>query len=464
LPRETDLRTAGERSIALPAVKTLVTPVAIIFVLLAAFFLFRSPKRWAALPLLAGAGYMTLGQDIQVGPLHFTVIRILVAVGVVRVITRRERIEGGLRKLDWMMMIWGICAVLSSFFHKDFTSALITRLAFFYDSLGIYFLLRVFVQGADSLFTLSKIVIIMLAPIALEMASESVTGRNNFSFLGGVSPLCEVRLGKIRAQGPFLHSILAGTVGAVCWPLLLPFWKKQRNLALLGLLTSGIIVLSSKSSGPIMTAFFIFVGLCVWKVRQYMRVIRWGILIAIIALDLVMTSPVYYLLARIDLTGSSTGWHRAELIHASITHLDEWWLAGTDYTRHWMPTGVDWNKNHTDITNHYIKMGVIGGLPLMISFIGVLVVAFNSVGKALWASKGDLFEKRFMIWTLGAILFGHALTFMSVSYFDQTIVFFLLVLAAIGSLQTEATMEVPHQSEVSVAAAGDHEENFCHNC
>jgi hypothetical protein len=39
-----------------------------------------------------------------------------------------------------------------------------------------------------------------------------------------------------------------------------------------------------------------------------------------------------------------------------------------------------------------------------------------------------------MIWTLGAILFGHAATWMSVSYFDQTVVFLYLILAAIGAV------------------------------
>lgn len=417
------------------------TPIAIIFVLCAATFLFRLPKKWAALPLLAGAGYMTLGQDIQIGPLHFTVIRILVAVGAVRVIVRRERLPEKLNRLDWTMIIWGGCAIWSSFFHEEFLSALVSRLGLFYDALGLYVLLRIFIQGNDSLQNISKIVMIVLAPVALEMVFEAVTGRNNFSFLGGVGEMCEVRSGKIRAQGPFSHSILAGTVGAVCWPLLLPFWKRQRKLALLGLVVSATIVLASKSSGPIMTTGFVCIGLSIWKIKQHTSKLRWAALAILVGLNMVMKVPVYYLLARIDLTGSSTGWHRAELINAAITHLDEWWFAGTDYTRHWMPTGVDWSPNHTDITNHYIKMAVIGGLPLMISFIWVLVVAFSFVGKALKVSRGAPFEDRFMIWTLGAILFGHSLTFVSVTYFDQTIMFFLMILAAIGSLPIKSIAE-----------------------
>lgn len=410
------------------------TIVAVIFALVAAVFLFRLPKDWAALPLLAGAGYMPLGQNIEIGPLHFTVIRILVAVGFARVMSRGERIEGGLNKLDRMFLVWGGCAAVSSFFHEEFASSLISRLGMVYDSAGLYFLFRVFIQGPASVLNISRIAIFVLAPVALEMVVEGMTGRNSFSFFGGVDAISEIRNGKIRAQGPFSHSILAGTVGAVCWPLVIPFWKTNRKLAILGFVTCGAIVLASKSSGPIMTTMFIVGGLCAWKVKEHTRAIRWGALLMIITLHLVMKAPVYYLLARIDLTGSSTGWHRAELIHASITHLNEWWFAGTDYTRHWMPTGVNWNPNHTDITNHYIKMGVVGGLPLMFAFIGILVVGFSSVGKALRNAKEAPLAQRFLIWTLGAILLGHSLTFMSICYFDQSIVFLLLVLAAIGSL------------------------------
>ena len=89
-----------------------------------------------------------------------------------------------------------------------------------------------------------------------------------------------------------------------------------------------------------------------------------------------MKAPAYYLLARIDLTGSSTSWHRAALIDMALGHLSEWWAFGTDHTRHWMPYGVPWSDNHSDITNYYISMGVNGGLPLMLLFIAILAKAF----------------------------------------------------------------------------------------
>jgi hypothetical protein len=154
----------------------------------------------------------------------------------------------------------------------------------------------------------------------------------------------------------------------------------------------------------------------------------------VVVLNFIMKDPVYYLLARIDITGGSTGWHRAALIESAIKHSGDWWLGGTDYTRDWMPTGVTWSGNHTDITNHYIQMGVTGGMPLMLLFIGVLLVGFSTVGKALRLSRKAPVEHRFLLWTLGSILFGHVTTFFSVTYFDQSVVFLYFLLATISSL------------------------------
>ncbi|MEI6166055.1 MAG: hypothetical protein WCS52_02570 [bacterium] len=416
-------------------------PLAVIFTLLTGYYLLKLPRTWAPLPLLIGASYMTLGQSISIGPFHFYVIRILITLGSIRVIFREERLIGGWQNLDRMMILWCGCAVLSSFFHENFSAALINRLGFAYDALGLYFLLRIFIRDSENVKSLIKILLIVLVPIAIEMIMETVTGKSMFSFLGGVPVLSEVRDGHVRAQGPFGHSILAGTVGAVCLPLALLFWKDNRRLSLLGLVTTGTMVLTSRSSGPIMTALMACLGLSLWKVRAHMRLIRWSAVLAVITLTFAMNAPVCYVLARIDLTGSSTGWHRAALIDSAFKHLDEWWLGGTDYTRHWMPTGVGWSGDHTDMTNYYLKLGVLGGLPLMLLFIGVLASGFTSLSRVFHSSDDLSSDRQFLLWTLGAVLFGHVATMVSVSYFDQSIVFLYLILASIGSVQTSSASE-----------------------
>ena len=418
-----------------------------IFTLVCGILLFAMPRRWALLPLLVGTVYMTVGQAVQIGPASFTVIRLLVLVGLLRVKAKGEHVAGGMRSLDRAMIWWAVCAAITSLFHKDPGSNLISMLGLSYDCLGLYFLMRVFIQSQEDLVRISKALLLLLIPLSLEMVNEKVTGHNAFSIFGYVTEMATVRGGKIRAQGPFAHSILAGTVGAVCMPLTILIWKESPKLALLGLGVTGLMVLTSASSGPILAVAGIMGALAMWKFRSNLRMLLWGVVAMLVVLNFIMNDPVYYLLARIDLTGKSTGWHRAALIDAAVKHLDEWWLAGTDYTRHWMPTGVYWTQNHTDITNHYLKMGVWGGLPLMFVFIYIMAAGFASVGKALDLCPNASLRDRFDIWLLGAILFGHAVSFVSVSYFDQTVVFFYFSLAAIGSVYSvtaaRAAQQVP---------------------
>jgi hypothetical protein len=147
-----------------------------------------------------------------------------------------------------------------------------------------------------------------------------------------------------------------------------------------------------------------------------------------------MNAPPYYILARINLIGESTGWHRARLIESAIENINQWWLFGTDYTRHWMSTGVTWSPEHADITNYYLWFGVVGGLPLMFLFIAILYRGFSFVGNAVEEESSLPKESQFYIWALGSSLFGHAVTFLSVSYFDQSTMFIYLALATISSI------------------------------
>lgn len=405
---------------------------ATLFLLINAAMILLLPRRWASLPLLVGACYMTLGSGIEIGPFHFMVIRILMAVAVVRIVIRSERLVGEMNSLDWVMVIWAAWALMSSLFHEDISGVLVNRLGLVYNACGIYFLLRVFCQSLDDMVTLCRSTAILLVPLSIEMLSEKMTGHNIFSALGDVAEIPEIRDGRIRAQGPFAHSIIAGTIGAVCLPLMVGLWHQHRKTAVAGIAACFLMVFASASSGPIMSVLFAIGALFMWHWRHRMRLLRWLAVLGYIGLDLIMKAPAYYLIARIDLTGSSSSWHRAALIESAFAHLSEWWFAGTDFTRHWI--AYSRTETQIDVTNHYLRMGIDGGLPLMLLFIAVLAVGFSFVGRTLRQMPELSPQSRFMIWALGASLFAHSVTFISVSYFDQSFVFIYLTLAVIGSV------------------------------
>jgi hypothetical protein len=405
-----------------------VNPLATLLLVANAAALLVLPPRWAALPLLVGACYMPFGPGMELGPLHFPALRLLIAVGLLRVLARGERLAGGVNGLDRLMLLWVAWAIGSSVLHRDVSATFVNRLGLVYNACGIYFLLRVFCRSPDDVVGLCRIAAILLAPLALALLSEQATGRNLYAALGGAAPVSELRGGVIRAQGPFLHPILAGSVGATSLPLMFALWRRQRAIAIAGMAACLAMIYASASSGPILSAAFGLGALALWPWRRHMRLLRWVAVLGYVLLDLAMEAPAYYLIARVDLTGSSTSWHRSELIRAAIRHFSDWWLAGTDYTRNWLATGVGWSANHVDVTNYYIMMGVYGGLALMLLFIAVLAKGFAMVGQAVHAADP---AAGFVMWSLGATLFAHAATFVSVSYFDQSVVFLYLTLAAI---------------------------------
>lgn len=414
---------------------------AAIFLVLNAVALLALPRRWAPLPLLLGACYMTSGQAVMLGPFHFTVLRLLVLFGVIRLLVRGERLPGGIIGLDRIILFWGVWLIFSSLYHKPSMEAFVFRLGVAYNALGFYFLIRVFCRNTEDLRHLLKTTCLLLIPVAFEMVSEKLTARNLFSLFGGVPEAVMIRDGKLRAQGPFGHPILAGTVGAMCIPLMIGIWRQHRFLAPIGLATCLAMVLASTSSGPLMSVVFSLFALALWRWRHLTSQMRKATVLIYIGLDLVMKDPAYFIMARVDLTGSSTGWHRAQLIRSAFRHLDEWWLIGTDYTRHWMATGVSYSVDHTDITNHYLYYGVWGGLPLMTLLVIAFYVAFRYVGQSLRLRAEATTAEQFMIWSLGSALFSHLVTCFSVAYFDQSVMFLYLNFAAIGSLHATALVE-----------------------
>lgn len=416
------------------------------FTFVASLLLLTLPKRLAALPLLLAALCMPRGQEIELAGGHFTVLRILVFVGFLRVLAKREALAGGLTWLDKLVLLWALLLVGTSAFHTS--DAWVFRLGIVWGEVGCYFLFRVFLATPEDVTTAFRFVCWVVLPLGALMLLEKMTGQNPFGFLGALQ-VSLVRDGHVRAAGPFEHPISAGTVGSTCIAIGIYMWRRSKLTALAGVLGSLSMVFAATSSGPILMTLSIALGLMFWPLRWHMNRVRQLAVAAILGLEVVMNDPVYFLAARIDISGGSQGYFRAQLIRSSIEHLDEWWLVGTDYTRHWMASGIYANENHTDIVNHYLAMGVLGGLPLMFLFILIIVTAFRSAGRALSEHETEDAQS-FRAWLLGAILFGHVVNFWSTSLFDQPIAFFYLPLAAICAIQAQRPVKpdlVPSPSD-----------------
>ncbi len=99
-----------------------------------------------------------------------------------------------------------------------------------------------------------------------------------------------------------------------------------------------------------------------------------------------------------------------------------------------MSSGTTFNPNHVDVTNYYLMFGVMAGLPAVVLLIAILWQSFRRVGRGFGQEDATRDPDGFFAWCLGASLFGHAVTSISVSYFDQSLLFFWATIALIGSV------------------------------
>lgn len=399
-----------------------------VFTLVAVLLQFVLPRRLAMLPLLLTFAWMTRGQVLELGSADFTVMRIVICAGFLRVLLRGERPAHGVNAVDGWLLVWAAWLLTVVPFHAD--GAFVFRVGLIGDYLGGYFLARIFLRNAQDVSFGFKVLCVCFVPVAISMVVEKLSGHNPFFALGGVHELAEIRNGKLRASGPYAHPILGGTVGAALMAMAMSLWRDHRAWALLGLAAGATMVVASNSSGPILMGLFVVLGLLMWNFRHHMNALRWSVLAGVLVLAAVMRDPVYFVIAKIDLAGGSTGWHRAQLIRSSIAHLDEWWITGTDRTRHWMSSGIMGNTQDADITNHYLQMGVWGGVPLMVMFCIALVMAFRRIGRAVRQTVDAPSGHRPQGWFIGAALFGYVMSFLSISLFDQSNFAFMLLLAA----------------------------------
>lgn len=171
--------------------------------------------------------------------------------------------------------------------------------------------------------------------------------------------------------------------------------------------------------------------------------IRWGLLLTLICLHIVMKGPVWSLIEKIDVTGGSSSYHRYMLIDQCIRHFGDWWLVGVKDTSVW-----GWDM--WDTANQYVSTCDNSGLVPFVLFIAILVYGFNFLGRARKRVEAERPAALFL-WALGAALFANVVAFFGISYFDQTIVgwYALLAMISAASIQSKKILRV---EPVQVAA------------
>ncbi len=420
-------------------VTTIHPAVLVLFIIVGVYMFFCSRLRVASLFLFLGL-IVPINQEIGIAGLNLYSLRILIVLGLLALLfTSRMGIE--VTKLDAIVIFWAIAKVMVFVILWQVMPAFVNMMGFLMTTLGIYLLFRATIASIEDIDEMVKVLAIACLIIASFMVVEQISGRNLFSYLGGLSEFTPVREGKLRAQGPFQHPICAGMFGATILPLFITQLlrgQKGKYLWIIGIVAALITVITSFSSGPLIACMAGIAGLAFWKLRRRMRLLRWSALLMVIALHLVMKAPVWALIGRVGIVGGSTGWHRVALIDKFVKYFGEWWLLGTKDTYHW---GFEME----DRINQFVSEGVQSGLIGLLLFILIIVFCYKIIGKSLWAT-GDRSEQ-LMIWGFGSSLFSHLVGFFGISYWDQQLVVWYLLLAMIAMLPSASAEVVEIDTE-----------------
>jgi hypothetical protein len=417
------------------AVESQISTQVAVLLLIAIVLILALPRTKTIVAFLIAYLLIPIGEVIVIGSLHFTVLRILILAGLVRVAFSKRlsgaRFTGGFNPIDQAVALWAVSALVIYSLQWMEMQAFINRLGDLLDALGAYIVVRYFIPDGDTVRRAAKALAAMCLLNGAGMIIEQFFQINVFGLLGGVSPGIAMRDGHIRSSG-VMGCLYAGAFAGALIPVFFWLWTsgKSRLFAAAGILGATAMVITSNSSTSYMALAGGLIGLGFWPLRKAMRFVRWGLVAMLVGAHLVMKAPVWALIARIDLTGSSSGNHRYELVDNCIRHFWDWWLLGS---RHFN----DWGWGMWDLANQFVLVAVTGGLLTLIFYILIFQRSFAAIGTTREQVDGDR-SKEWAVWCFGAPLFASIVASFGINSVPQMLIGFFATLACISISTFEA--------------------------
>jgi len=309
--------------------ETIMHPAVIVAMLVTILLMLVLPRKYVVIPFLLCVFLVPRWTQLYVAGMHWTVMRIIVLPGIVRLARAKFQVAGGLNGIDKAFILWAICLGVCQVLLFPQGGMAIYQAAFWLQAFGGYFLLRYVIQDEEDIARAAKTLAVLAVILGACMLNERIHSVNVFGYLSGASFLTPaVREGRVRAQATFAHAILAGCFGATLVPLFFWLWKSGRAkfAAFLGVIGSTLMVFTAASSTPVLACVAGVGALFLWPIRRSMRMLRWGIVLTLVGLAVVMKVPVWYVISHVNIVGGSTGWDRAALVDTFFKHFWDWWL------------------------------------------------------------------------------------------------------------------------------------------
>jgi O-antigen ligase len=326
---------------------------------------------------------------LMIGPLNLSVTRfVLLAMLIPCLVKWASGGAGPWRTSDFLLLAYCAWCFLSFSVNHGFSASIEPGGILLVETMGAYLLARCHIRGqADfrNVIRLSAAIVMFLLPFVV---FEAVTGRklilDTFQGLAQTFEFgpTEMRMGLMRAQGPFEHPILFGMFCASLFALTHLVGGKGGTASGNKIVTASVIgaTLMSLSSAPIAS----LVMQCVlmgwnWLLRQYAG--RWKMLWALgFAGYLVIVfgsnqTPASFYITYFSFD-QGTGWYRLftwEYATASVAAHPIFGIGYADWVRpKWMASGT--------IDNFWLVVAVRHGIPALSFMLGAYLAITLAVG------------------------------------------------------------------------------------
>lgn len=392
------------------AAETMLNPVMALAMLVVIALILALPRNKVIVAFLLGCFTIPIQQVVVLGGQHFTAVRILIIAALIRrAFSARNKFLGGLNGVDRAAILWAVSLEVLLSLQWMEMQVFIHNLGDLLDMLGGYLVVRFFVPDGDTVRRAIRTLAVICIIQGACMLNEQISHFNVFGYVGGLGPWLTIRDGKIRSEGA-LGCISAGAFAGALIPLFLWLWteRKNRGLAYAGIAGATAMVFTSNSSTSLLALAASALAVLLWPLRKYTTLIRRGFALTLIGLHLVMKGPVWALITRVDVIGSSSGYHRYYLVDNCIRHFSDWWLLGYKHYDRW---GFDM----FDLCNQFVVQAVTGGLLALAIYIAIFSRCFGAIGRARKRVEGNRRHEWFL-WCLGSALFSVVVAHFGINY------------------------------------------------
>ena len=131
---------------------TILHPIVLIAMILAALLMFLLPRKYVIVPLLVFIFLTPLGQQVYLGGVHWLTLRIIILAGWVRMAFLRWRFgknlyAGEFNSIDRAFVAFTLCQAVATVLLFQRTDAAINQAGLLIDTVGAYLLLRCLIRN-----------------------------------------------------------------------------------------------------------------------------------------------------------------------------------------------------------------------------------------------------------------------------------------------------------------------------